>query len=70
MEREIPDHASKRDDQLIALKTGLRVTREKLSALQSGVLLEFKIPKQEILYWFRRALVHHDRLLPYGICSR
>jgi hypothetical protein len=34
------------------------------------VLLEFKIPRQKILDWFRCALAQHDRLLERGIGLR
>jgi hypothetical protein len=53
MEREIRDHASKGDDKLTGVKAGLRGAEEKLRPLQANVLLEFKIPRQEILGWFR-----------------
>jgi hypothetical protein len=49
MEREMREHASKGDDQLNSLKVGVRPARGKLRARQANVLLEFKIPRQEIL---------------------
>jgi hypothetical protein len=70
MERDMRYHASKGDDQSSALKAALRAARDKLRALPASVLLESKIPRQDILDCFRRAPGALDQLLHRGFRSR